>query len=258
MRNHSFMLFMIVVSTAFFSSSAFAQSSDPARAQQHFEDGAALYTQGDYSKAIVEFLKGHAIAPNAMFLYNISLSYLKLENVPDALDAAEEAKTFEGMPAKVSLRNDARIASFRSVLSANDVAEEIAQAAEASVEEPMAERPVDDEGGIGGLGWTGVGLGVVGTGLVVGALLVNLGVSSDIDALEAEAAGGDPDRFDTLKNDIESGQSTGKVLLYSGAGLAATGIILLFVDLATGSESDASMGLAPTEGGARAEWSIRF
>lgn len=237
---------------------AFAQPSDAEKAQKHFEDGATLYAQGNYSKAIVEFIKGHAIAPNAMFLYNISLSYLKLENITDALAAAEKARTFDGMPDKVAVRNDARIGGFRAFLSAEDLAEDIAAAAETP--DPMvADHQTGEEGGaLGGLGWTGIGLGLAGAGLVVGALIVNSGVDADIESLESEANGGNRARFDTLKSDIESGQSTGKILLYSGAGLATAGLVMLIIDLADGPESAGSVSVAPSDGGAKAQWSIRF
>lgn len=243
------------------SPNAFAQESDSERAQQHFEDGAAFYTTGEYSKAIVEFLKGHAIAPNAMFLYNISLSYFKLDNISDALAAAEKARNEEGMPAKVTVRNEARIAGLYGVLSARDVAEDIAEP-EPVAEEPAVARdpvePVEEGSAMGGLGWTGVGLAAVGGGLVVGALIVNSGVSADIDALEAEADGGSEARFDSLKSDIEAGQSTGKILLYSGAGLASAGLIMLIIDLADGSESSSDVSVVPTDGGAQVGFGWSF
>lgn len=256
-------LLTAVLAFGLFSSTAYAQD-DAERAQAHFEEGAMFYTQGDYSKAIVEFLKGHAIEPNAMFLYNISLSYWKLGNVEDALAAAERSRNERGMPDRVKVRNDSRIAAFSAILGARRTSESIEKSAstEASVVARTDLRTKDeippDDGGVGAVGWTGVGLGVVGAGLVVGALVVNSGVSSDIETLQAEAAGGDQAEYDRLRSSIESGQTTGQILLYSGLGVATTGLVMLIADLATGSSGSSEVSLMPTSDGFVAGFNTRF
>ena len=57
-----------------------------------FEKGAAAYFDGHYSKAITQFMQGQRIAPNGLFLYNISLCHQKLGNFDDALIAGLAAE----------------------------------------------------------------------------------------------------------------------------------------------------------------------
>lgn len=226
---------------------ATAQEEVVQQAQEYFQQGAEYYTTGEYSKAIVEFLKGYNLAPNPMFLYNISLSYAKMDNVEDALGAAERANKDGGLPADVQLRNESRIRAFRMVLAAKDVSSSMKQVAQV---EPVAPPVAESSGGFGALGWSGVVLTTVGAGLLVGALVVNAPLADDIEQLERESIGGDPARFDELKQSIEDGQSLGQILLFAGAGVGAVGVTLLIIELVSGEETSTAMTLVPQKGGA--------
>ncbi len=219
-----------------------------AQAEAHFQTGAEWYTTGEYSKAIVEFLKGYNIVPNAMFLYNISLSYAKLGNPADALMYAERAQSEVGMPEDVASRNSGRIGALRVRLSGIEVIKQVSNLTVAVA--PPVEAPAS---GFGLLGMGGITLGVAGVGLMGASLLVGSGVSDDIETLENEANGGDRARFDDLKAEIEADQSFGKVLLFSGAGLAAVGLTLIVVDLMNDDEPvRTSLQVVPTPSGAEA------
>lgn len=237
-----------------------AQDDPVAIAQEHFEKGAEWYTQGEYSKAIVEFLKGYNLAPNPMFLYNISLSYAKMDNIEEALKAAERAEREGGLPDEVAIRNYARMNAFRIRLNSDQNAAQMSQIAkveEKTIVEPDPVEPASG-GGFGALGWTGVGLTAIGAGLGVGALLVNAPLADQIDQLEAEAAGGDPARFSELKNQIESDQSTGKILLYAGAGAGAVGLTLIIIELLGSEEEQAQIYVSPQRGGASVGFGTNF
>lgn len=228
------------------------------QAQKHFETGAEWYAQGEYAKAIVEFLKGHNLSPNAMFLYNISLSYAKLENIDDALEAAERAIREGGLPPEVAVRNEARIRAFRLNMVARSVSGSVnlALTEKKSVPDP---EPTPSGSSFGALGWTGVALTTVGVGLGVGAFLVSGGVSDDIEALKAEANGGDLIRYTELKSSVEDGQSTGQLLVYTGAGLGAVGITLILIDLFSGSETNStSWYIGPQRDGIQAGFLRNF
>ncbi len=225
------------------------------QAEAHFQKGAEWYTTGEYSKAIVEFLKGYNVVPNAMFLYNISLSYAKLGNSDDALMYAERAQNEVGMPDDVASRNSGRISALRVRLSGLDVAKNVSDLS--NVVDVAPTQPA--ESGFGWMGMTGVAVGVAGLGLIGGSALIGMGVSDDITALEDEANGGDQARFDDLKASIESDQSLGKVLLFSGAGLAALGVTLVVVDLMNDEEpTQTSLRLVPTNGGAGAVFNFVY
>lgn len=231
------------------------------QAKEHFQQGAEYYTGGEYPKAIVEFVKGNALAPNAMFLYNISLSYAKLGNIEDALTAAVKAQGEKGMPDKVRDRNIGRIAAFRVALRAESAAPKIEHASKqiAQIEEPEPDtKKVASSGGLGTLGWSGILLTTVGAGLGIGAYVVAGSVQDDIDLYEAAAASGDREAYDRLRVDIESGQSTGTLLLYSGIGLGTAGIVMIVVDLMSGGESESAVYVTPTAGGTEAGYFLRF
>lgn len=227
-----------------------------AQAETHFQKGAEWYTTGEYSKAIVEFLKGYNVVPNAMFLYNISLSYAKLGNQDDALMYAERAQNEVGMPDDVASRNSGRIAALRVRLSGLDVSKKISDLSNVVEVNPT---PPPQQSEFGWLGMSGIAVGVAGLGLMGGSALIGMGVSDDITALENEANGGDQARFDDLKSSIESDQSLGQVLLFSGAGLAALGVTLVVVDLMNDEEpTQASLQLVPTNGGAGAVFNFVY
>lgn len=213
-------------------------------AQEHFDKGAEWYAGGEYSKAIVEFLKGYNLEPNAMFLYNISLSYAKLANFEEALNYAERARTESGMPDEVQVRNDGRIAALRTRFHTIDAARHLGQVA---AEPPQESPEPESKSGFGALGISGVVLSVAGLGLVGGAWVVNSDVETNLDALKAEANGGDRAEFDRLKTQVEDDQSLGQILLLSGLGLTAVGVTMVALDLSDDDEPRrASLKLVPS------------
>lgn len=252
---------------------AVAQSSDEPtkeelkRAGEHFQNGAENYAAGDYSKAIVDFLKAYNEVPNALFLYNISLSYGKLGNVEDALAAARKAGAGEGMDDHTTNRNQARIMAYERWTSAARVAGHIETArarAEAEKKKQQQQAQQHDTGSakgstFGGLGWIGAGLMVAGGGLSVGSAIVANGLKQPIEDYKQAGESGDAQSYDTLKSEIRSDQSLGKVLLFAGTGTAAVGLVLLLVDLGNGAgENETAVFFSPTADGAMAGLRKRF
>jgi tetratricopeptide (TPR) repeat protein len=252
---------------------AFAQAAGPdaeaepsrealERAGKHFQNGAEAYTAGNYSKAIVAFLKAYNEVPNALFLYNISLSYGKLGNVEDALAAARKARDGEGMDAQTANRNEARIAAYErwtvATETAADIVEAKARASAESTDEPPAQ-PNASAGAFGGLGWVGVGLMVAGGGLGTGSALIANGLREPIEDFEAAGRDGDAETYDELKTEIRSRQSVGKALLFAASGTAAIGLVLVLIDLGNGPTERANAFVSPTaDGGAVAGFQTRF
>lgn len=218
---------------------------DVAKAQQHFQNGAEWYAKGDYAKAVVEFMSGHALAPNAMFLYNVSLSYERLGRIEDSLSAAEKAKSYEGMPPEVENRNEARIRALHVAVRSQTVAQRMSQ---------VASRDGDTDGGSGGdgddtqpklverpdgvqaLGWTGLGLAAVGGGFAVAGLLVNSSINADIEAYEEAARTEDRATYDELRDSIGKRQQRGKIFYAVAASAAGIGLTLFVIDLVVGTE----------------------
>lgn len=244
-------------------SQGFAQSKDDIRrAQQHFANGAEKFAAGEYAKAVAEFMSGHAIAPNAMFLYNVSLCYERLGNFDDALSAGKRAQEFEGMPPEVVVRNQARIHSFSVILASTQVASEMSARVETEgteVTDPVVtQRTTTKPDGVTVLGWSGVALAAVGVGLILGGVATNSAIVADIETYEGAARNGDSAAYERLGTDIANKQKTGKLLYGIGFGAAGLGAALFVVDLFVGTKEVPVATISPVRGGAMVNAAVRF
>lgn len=224
------------------------------RAQAAFDQGINYYVQQEYGKAIAEFRKGHQILPSGMFLYNISLSYIKLKNWPAALKYAREAAARGDLPKKHATKNAARHAAVSMHIQAGSMAEAAAKKADtqqpdlhAGAGQQYGGTDQPQEGAWPGL-WTYVGAGtaVAGAGLVAGAVVIGSDVQTRIDQL-----GGleDKEEYDRMRSSIESDRTVGQVLLFSGIGLVAAGSGLAIWDYMQ-SEQQAQLVLGSGAAGA--------
>lgn len=109
-----------------------------------------------------------------------------------------------------------------------------------------------------------MGLGaatLVGAG-IMGALA--MGTSGDLDACRADAACRRTDREVGLADDVRSGALTTDILLGAGVAIAATGVVLFFLDRKAGTDTQGavapgpSVSVVPTAGGAAAVGLVRF
>lgn len=244
---------------------AFAQSAeDIEKAQQHFARGAEKYAGGEYAKAVAEFMSGHAITPNAMFLYNVSLCYERLGNLEDALAASRRALQHDGMPPDVAVRNTARIHAFRTILTTQDVGQRAAAQAKAGggeikgSEGDVVVKTTTQSDGITTMGWAGAALVAVGGGLLIGGVVTNGSIVRDIETYEDAARRGDRGEYNDLNERIGKKQTTGKILYGVGIGTAGIGAALFLVDLLTGTEEVPVAAIAPIRGGAMVSAMLRF
>lgn len=229
-------LFAIILFAAATAYGSHAWAETPReRAEEFYKSGADSYFRGDILTALSKFKQGYELDPNAMFLYNISLCYGKLENYSEALTHAELAHT-KGLPSEVSDKNMARVAAYQTILKTQHIAE-LEPVAVAGVDcdsDECAPEPANEPEGSQKptwLGWTGATVAVVGGGMLVGAFLVDSGLDSDISAYDEALARADLSEAERLKSDIESQQTLGKVLVISGSVLAATGVGLFVYDM---------------------------
>ena len=236
--------------------------SKPAAAQDSaslFEQGAAMYYNGNYGAAILKFKQAYQAEPNALFLYNMSLCYLKLGQYEEAIEAGELAKKPHGATAPLNTRdrtaNDARIAALRRVLEARKV-----KPPASAVSVVVAPDTPDDVERWGTLGWVGVGVAVLGAGVLGGALLTDREIDEALMELERAAANGDRAEFNRLSDDVDTLQTRGRILTFSGLGVASLGLGLIVFDLLTENEPRSqSVGVIPLrEGGAVVNMRVRF
>ncbi|MFP4600552.1 MAG: tetratricopeptide repeat protein [Persicimonas sp.] len=243
-------------------STGFAQddTSDEAMAEKHFEAGAELFYEAEYSRAIVEFRKAYRYQPDPMILFNVAAAHLRLENYEDARRFAQRADEDGGLPDKIIWRNRAVIAALTVRLRAESVAGDVhdERRALAGVGDPGPEPRSTDGSELGTLGWTGVGLLGVGVGLTAYATYVEVSLRDDIDAYK-RAAEQDPDEHARLREDIDARQSRGRIALYSGIGLGGLGVGLWLTDLLGTNEQDSpTVAVTPGLGSGRVDVVVPF
>ena len=242
------------------SSVASAQDAETiTKVEKHFESGANLFQSGQYEQAIEEFEAGYALYPDPILLYNISLAHGKLGRVDKSLTVAELAESMN-LQEPDRTQNQSRIVALRRAQVSQDMAPIIAQRVKAEererAEAEAQKRRRQDE--FGTYGWIGVGVAGAGVLALVGAIILDASLSSDIDAFEDAAARGDQLEYDRLKSDIESKQSTSQILLFTGIGLTAVGAGFIVYELFFDGRSDSAVSIAPTQGGAAASYRLRF
>lgn len=231
---------------------------DLKKAEEHFKKGAEWYVAGEYAKAIVEFKFGHRLAPNAMFLYNMSLAYERLQSYEEAAGVAQEARKMGGMPDEITVRNEARLTAFEVILdaqavatSAKAVAQDDQQVKDDDVIKDEQKMTIERADGIKTIGYIGIGLAAVGGGLVLGGFVTNESVKSDITDFRNAATQGDRATYDSLAESIPNKQRTGKLLYAMGAAAVGVGFVLFVTDIFVGTEEvPIQVSVAPSPEGA--------
>lgn len=239
-----------------------AQSDeDRQRAEELYREGAQAYHTGDFSLAIMKFKSGNDLDPNPMFLYNIAVSYGRLGNVTEAYDYGTRAHEGD-LPREAAQKNTARLRSWKLAMRAEAIADatqsqtvagctsnsqcESGQQCDLESQQCVVAPPptVVTSAFPRLLGWSGIGLAAIGLGLTTGAIVLDMSLSSDFDLLDEARADQDDARADRIASDIESTQSTGRILLFAGIGTVAVGTTLILFDLLMGSE-ESSTALFP-------------
>ncbi|MFB6374234.1 MAG: hypothetical protein ABEN55_14235, partial [Bradymonadaceae bacterium] len=174
-----------------------------------------------------------------------------LEDLVEVLDSFDRALEQAEIAARKGPLNESASAANRATLAGGQV---VARArgwqppeddpAEEDSGPPDPHEMVDDEesGGpaLSALGWGGIGGIGAGLGLIAGAAAVDSGLNSDFAARRQARRAGNTGRVETLIGRIQSKQTTGRILLYSGTSLAVVGGGVLTYDLIRGSSSSSS------------------
>ncbi len=227
-----------LLATLSYTQDAYAQSCSTGGAC--YEAGQALLVEGEFGKAIIQFNKGYNIDRNGAFLVNIALCYAGLEKYDRAISYARDAQTHE-LPPQLSVYNSAKLASYLVIDSSLSSSEDVARAvalAKNIVEDPgdtkgPGDGKTSDSGGLGVLGFTGIGVGVVGLGLLGGSAYVGSVYQEQLDRVKAR----DPTQS---REEAEETRQTGLLLVGVGTGATILGVGLVAFDLLTGAgDSDA-------------------
>lgn len=244
---------LLLLCTAAFAPQAHAQ--DKEAAAKYFQEGQQAYAGGDYGAAIFNFSQAYNEDPNGIFLYMTSLAYMKSNNFEKAIEFGKktQAQASDLDPDKQA-RNEARLLAMQHALATKQQT----QLTGVTVSQLIKDRaiqapPAGARTGIGGVGWTGVGMMVAGSGLMLSSLYFNSKVSD----LLVTGTDGEP-RVPSDKRD--------EVARYQLFGLTAlgTGVVLtlvgggLFVYALGSRDKTATLQLMPTRGGAYTGLQLRF
>ena len=238
-------------------SPAGAQQDDVEQAKKYYKRGMQAFYEDDYPMAITNFKRAHSISPSGTLLFNISAAYSKLAKPEDALEFARKAAEFDDLPKDTRVKNSARMTGYR-------VAIRVREATGA----PRATGGGSGSGSGGNSGgsdmttlrWVGVSVGVAGVGLLAGAGAVGANVSSNIDAKTAAEQRGDLAEADELYQTIQSQQTIGQILLYSGIAAIAGGTTLFILDSTSTSSEGQALDVTggPTADGFRVGVDVPF
>lgn len=227
-------------------------SADLQRAQDHFDTGADLYYQGEYSQAAVEFRRAHQIHPHPMFMYNFALATKQLDRLDDTLDAALEAEAMDQqLPPEQQAGNRAMIHGAQLVLDTRESSEEIA-ADLPDIDPPEAE----DE--FGPVGWIGLGAIALGTAGGVAGAVTHYRVRGDRQELEERReVNPDAQAIATLESRVSSRETARNALYLSAAGLVTFGTGFVIWENMMGPDNDASaldVSIGPTNASISLTW----
>lgn len=234
-----------ILITALSSAQAMAQTSseNKAAADKLYEEGLKAAIAGDFAGAVIQFQNGYKLDPDPRFLYNIGGCYERLNNDERAVDYYQRVLKSNNASTDIHTKASAKLRANQAKIAAIGTGTAISSRGDTNVVGPSDPNnprvKTQDEGGFGGLGWAGVAIGAVGAGLMTASLIPNSGLSDQIQEYEdGVRVDPDPARDKSRYDAIQSKQSTGKLLLFSGAGLAVVGVGLVIVELATsGSEA---------------------
>ena len=239
-------LIAIVMAAVFWPGAADAQARDSA--QVHFEKGAALYYDGRYSEALVEFQLAQAADSNPLFLMNIALVQWRLDHLGAAIDAAERAARSPDLDAKLASQNSARTWAWRVTLTARDATRNEAvtitqpgtrelASARAATEVPPAAVREEPRRNRGPLLWLGMTAAGVGTAALGGWGVMEVTLTADFRALQDARDAGNAAQYEVVGARIQRRQAIAKPLLLGGGALALTGLTMLLVNGLTASET---------------------
>ena len=183
------------------------------------------YKEGSFESAAAKLERAYESLPDVAILYNLARVY-------DAQNKCQKARAvFE------QVRDTTEdIQLIRKASAALDKLDcEKAKAVlpkDGEEKDPVTPPPpVQSDSGLGALFWTGVVLGGVGVGSLVGAVVVDVITVSDFDEYKDVAeAGTDRARYDDLKSSIDDQKLIATILYGAGGALAATGVIMMIVD----------------------------
>lgn len=241
----SALLIAALLTLAIPTSRAFAEEpSNEELAEAYYEQGVEAFFNKNYSLAITYLQRAHALDPDPVVLYNISLAQSRLGNTREALRAALQADEMGQMPEDTAIKNSGRIRAFQLQIAAEELAQALAPPEEApdlqaQITPPPSTTTLPEQKPVfSPLGWAGIGTAGVGALAIAGAGAFSLVVSNQIETYNSARQDGDYQQAAALHDQIGDRQLMGQILLYSGAGLFTLGATLWTIDFFGNAKAD--------------------
>lgn len=265
---------------------------DDGAARSRFRVGQTLYAEGRFGEAATEFERAYQLSQRGSLLFNAYLAYrdagmladatrtlgLYLEASPEVDDAVALRARHQAMLASVQQQRaelEAQEAERRRLESER---EDLARQADVARQHEEEARQREEEVRLraaaqlreadrGGLQSAGIAVGAAGLGAVVGGVVTGLLANAQYDELDENC----PDGRCIFGYDAGSNERRGRrlalttdVLLFGGAAITVTGLVLFLLSLGGPSDADERASESVTgrgscgPAGCSAELEVRF
>jgi tetratricopeptide (TPR) repeat protein len=221
-----------------------ADPRDEAREQasQLFREGSEDYTLGKYGSAIDKFEEAYRLSNEPEMLYNLGQAYWKKHEVEPSIDSLRQARVlFKNYQKFLGNRGEhsAEVEDFIVELEKQigDLGEPVEQEGAADPSATLPPPAEDDRKSpaLGGMGFTGIAMavvGVVGGGSMVGVGLASRSRLSDQRQDELDHPNYDDARASQYDTNIGKAEMMTYVSAGVGGALLVAGVVLIAVDAA--------------------------
>lgn len=221
------------------------------RVEELSGQGVEHYANGRYREAIAAFEQAYKLAPVGNLLYNIGLSWEKLDELPQAVKAYERFIVASDADPGVRSKALDRIKTLNEELERRAAAER--QAEEDRRQAELKNKPDPDpqpapspsDGGLGGLGVAGIVTASGGLLLLGGGVFFGLAAQDSSDDFAAARTTLDKD---AARADAEDSALLADIFYGVGGAALIGGVVLLAIDLASDEQAPQPTGalrLAP-------------
>lgn len=250
---------------------------DDEAARSRFRIGQALYQEGRFEEAAREFESAYQLSQRASLLFNGYLAYrdagmledatrtlgLYLDASPDLEDGAALRARHQAMLRTVEQRRAERESQAAERQRLEEERAQLAREAEEARAREAEQRRRAEAADRGSLVPVGLVVGGAGVGMLVGGVVTGLLTNAQYDELDENC----PDGRCIVGYDADANESRGRrlalttdVLLFGGAAVTLTGLVITLLGLggSSGDEAPVSGAAACGPTGCQADLQVRF